>query len=65
MLARLQTFSLVGVDAVPVDVEVDVSGGALPASDHVLGTTISTRSLPSLLEKVPISILDFTPLSMR
>ncbi|MGI9460401.1 MAG: magnesium chelatase domain-containing protein, partial [Pirellulales bacterium] len=32
MLARLQTFSLVGVDAVPIDVEVDVSGGALPAT---------------------------------
>ncbi|MDG1991027.1 MAG: YifB family Mg chelatase-like AAA ATPase [Pirellulales bacterium] len=32
MLARLQTFSLVGVDAIPVDVEVDVSGGALPAT---------------------------------
>ena len=32
MLARLQTFSLVGVDAISVDVEVDVSGGALPAT---------------------------------
>ncbi|MEI6505857.1 MAG: YifB family Mg chelatase-like AAA ATPase [Planctomycetota bacterium] len=32
MLARLQTFSLVGIEAVPVDVEVDVSGGALPAT---------------------------------
>ncbi|MBT6458590.1 MAG: ATP-binding protein [Planctomycetaceae bacterium] len=32
MLARLQTFSLQGVDAIPVDVEVDVSGGALPAT---------------------------------
>ena len=32
MLARLQTYSLVGIDAVPVDVEVDVSGGALPAT---------------------------------
>ena len=32
MLARLQTFSLVGVDAIPVEVEVDVSGGALPAT---------------------------------
>ena len=31
MLARLQTFSLFGIDAVPVDVEVDVSGG-LPAT---------------------------------
>ncbi len=32
MLARLQTFSLLGIDALPVDVEVDVSGGALPAT---------------------------------
>jgi magnesium chelatase family protein len=32
MLARLQTFSLFGIDAVPVEVEVDVSGGALPAT---------------------------------
>jgi magnesium chelatase family protein len=32
MLAKLQTFSLFGIDAVPVDVEVDVSSGALPAT---------------------------------
>jgi magnesium chelatase family protein len=30
MLAKLRTFSLVGIDAVPVEVEVDVSPGALP-----------------------------------
>jgi len=30
MLAKLRTFSLVGIEAVPVDVEVDVSAGALP-----------------------------------
>jgi len=30
MLAKLKTFSLVGIDAVPVEVEVDVSDGALP-----------------------------------
>ena len=30
MLARLRTFSLVGIDAVPVDVEVDVSARAAP-----------------------------------
>ncbi|MBW3600830.1 MAG: ATP-binding protein [Planctomycetes bacterium] len=30
MLARLQTFALVGIDAAPVEVEVDVSPGALP-----------------------------------
>lgn len=30
MLAKLHTFTLVGIDAVPVEVEVDVSAGALP-----------------------------------
>ena len=30
MLAKLKTFSLVGIDALPVDVEVDVSAAALP-----------------------------------
>lgn len=30
MLAKLQTFTLVGIEAVPVEVEVDVSAGALP-----------------------------------
>ncbi len=30
MLAKLCTFSLVGIEAVPVEVEVDVSPGALP-----------------------------------
>ncbi|MFM8402320.1 MAG: magnesium chelatase domain-containing protein, partial [Pirellula sp.] len=30
MLAKLKTYSLVGIDAVPVDVEVDLSASALP-----------------------------------
>ncbi|MCE9547198.1 MAG: YifB family Mg chelatase-like AAA ATPase [Planctomycetia bacterium] len=30
MLARLRTFTLLGIDAVPVEVEVDVSPGAIP-----------------------------------
>lgn len=30
MLAKLQTFALVGIEAAPVEVEVDVSPGALP-----------------------------------
>lgn len=30
MLARLRTFSLLGIEALPVEVEVDVSDGALP-----------------------------------
>jgi len=32
MLARLHTFSLFGIEAVPIDVEVDVSTGALPST---------------------------------
>ena len=32
MLARIQTFSLFGIEALPVDVEVDVSTGALPST---------------------------------
>jgi magnesium chelatase family protein len=30
MLAKLHTLSLLGIDALPVEVEVDVSAGALP-----------------------------------
>lgn len=30
MLAKLQTFSMLGIDALPVEVEVDVSPGAIP-----------------------------------
>jgi magnesium chelatase family protein len=30
MLAKLSTYSLLGIDAVPVDVEVDISPGAMP-----------------------------------
>ena len=35
MLAKLHTFTLVGIDAVPVDVEVDISAGALPRTTLV------------------------------
>jgi hypothetical protein len=30
MLAKLKTFSLLGIDALPVEVEADVSASALP-----------------------------------
>ena len=30
MLAKLKTFSLLGIDALPVEVEVDVSPSGLP-----------------------------------
>ena len=35
MLARLHTFSLLGIDAVPVEVEVDVSPTANPSTTLV------------------------------
>ncbi|HEY1068286.1 MAG TPA: YifB family Mg chelatase-like AAA ATPase, partial [Pirellulales bacterium] len=35
MLAKLQTYSLLGIEAVPVEVEVDVSNGALPKTTLV------------------------------
>ena len=30
MLARLKTFTLLGIEAMPVDVEVDISPAAMP-----------------------------------
>jgi magnesium chelatase family protein len=35
MLAKLHTFSMLGIDALPVEVEVDVSPGALPKTGLV------------------------------
>ena len=35
MLAKIQTFSLLGIEAIPVEVEVDVSPGALPKTTLV------------------------------
>src|SRR6187455_1852186 len=35
MLAKLRTYSLVGIEALPVEVEVDVSPGALPKTTLV------------------------------
>lgn len=32
MLAKLRTFAMVGIDAVPIEVEVDVSPSGLPKS---------------------------------
>src|SRR5687767_3488649 len=36
MLAKVLSSTLVGIDAIPVDVEVDVTGGQLPGY-HVVG----------------------------
>jgi magnesium chelatase family protein len=45
MLAKLKTFSLLGIDALPVEVEVDVSPSGLPKT-VLVGTelTVATAS---------------------
>ncbi len=35
MLAKLKTFTLVGIEALPVEVEVDVSLSGLPKQVHL------------------------------
>ena len=35
MLAKLKTFTLVGIEALPVEVEVDVSPSGLPKQVHL------------------------------
>ena len=35
MLAKLKTYSLVGIEALPVEVEVDVSPSGLPKQVHL------------------------------
>lgn len=49
MLAKLKTFSLVGIDALPVDVEVDISPGAQPKTILVgLAETAVKESAPRI-----------------
>src|SRR5438874_1432082 len=49
MLAKLRTFSLLGIDALPVEVEVDVSPGALPKTILVgLPEAAGKESIPRL-----------------
>lgn len=49
MLAKLRTFSLLGIDALPVEVEVDVSPGALPKTFLVgLPEAAVKESIPRL-----------------
>lgn len=46
MLAKLKTFSLLGIDALPVEVEVDVSPAGLPK--NVLLGSVLTVLLPDV-----------------
>ncbi len=49
MLAKLKTFSLLGIDALPVDVEVDISPGAQPKTILVgLAETAVKESAPRI-----------------
>jgi hypothetical protein len=40
MLAKLKTFSLLGIEAIPVEVEVDVSPSGLPKT-VIVGTKLA------------------------
>jgi hypothetical protein len=46
MLAKLKTFSLLGIDALPVEVEVDVSPAGLPKT-VLVGTYCQMSGLDS------------------
>ena len=48
MLAKLKTFSLLGIDALPVEVEVDVSPAGLPKTVLVvlLGPLTTSHARP-------------------
>lgn len=69
MLARLKTFALVGIDAVPVDVEVDVSSSAQPKtilvglpeatvreSTHRIGRALANSGFIRPAERIVINL---------
>lgn len=45
MLAKLKTFALLGIDAVPVEVQVDVSPAGLPKT-VLVGTEFTVTTAP-------------------
>jgi hypothetical protein len=45
MLAKLKTFSLLGIEALPVEVEVDVSPSGLPKT-VLVGTELTVAIAP-------------------
>jgi magnesium chelatase family protein len=55
MLAKLNTFTLVGIDALPVEVEVDVSAGALPKTTLVGLPEASVRESVHRIERALVN----------
>ena len=51
MLAKLYTFALSGIDAVPVEVEVDVSPGAMPKTTLVGLPEAAVREITHRVER--------------
>jgi hypothetical protein len=49
MLAKLKTYSLLGIDALPVEVEVDVSPAGLPKSVLVGSSCVMWRTTSTAL----------------
>jgi hypothetical protein len=53
MLAKLHTFSLLGIDALPVEIEVDVSPGALPKTILVGLPEAAVKESTQFVEMLP------------
>lgn len=55
MLARLMTYSLLGIDAVAIDVEVDISPGALPKTTLVGLAEAAVRESTHRIERALVN----------
>lgn len=55
MLAKLSTFSLLGIDALPVDVEVDISPGAMPKTILVGLAEAAVRESTHRIERAMVN----------
>jgi magnesium chelatase family protein len=61
MLAKLYTFALSGIDAVPVEVEVDVSPGAMPKTTLVGLPEAAVRESTHRVERAIVNSGFFRP----
>src|SRR6056297_1408197 len=55
MLARLKTFTLLGIEAIPVDVEVDVSPAAMPKTILVGLPDAAVKESPHRVERALVN----------
>jgi len=55
MLARLKTFTLLGIEAIPVDVKVDVSPAAMPKTILVGLPDVAVKESPHRVERAMVN----------